>query len=71
MARGEEANTATTNFFILVSDSPHLDGTFAAFGRVIRGIDVADEINKAKVTNEKPEKPVRTKKASVKNCGGS
>lgn len=69
MARGEEANTATTNFFILVSDSPHLDGTFAAFGRVVRGMDVADEINKSKVTNEKPEKPVRIKKASVKICG--
>lgn len=69
MARGEEASTATTNFFILVSDSPHLDGTFAAFGRVSKGMDVADEINKAKVTNEKPEKPVRIRKASVKNCG--
>ncbi|MBX3291669.1 MAG: peptidylprolyl isomerase [Acidobacteria bacterium] len=68
MARGEEANTATTNFFILVSDSPHLDGTFAAFGRVVRGMDVADEINKSKVTNEKPEKPVRVKKASVISC---
>jgi peptidyl-prolyl cis-trans isomerase B (cyclophilin B) len=71
MARGEEANTATTNFFILVSDSPHLDGTFAAFGRVVRGMDVADEINKAKVTNEKPEKPVRIRKAAVKNCSNN
>jgi peptidyl-prolyl cis-trans isomerase B (cyclophilin B) len=71
MARGEETNSATTNFFILISDSPHLDGTFAAFGRVTKGMDVADEINKAKVTNEKPEKPVRIKKASVKDCGGT
>lgn len=68
MARGEEANTATTNFFILVGDAPHLDGTFAAFGRVTKGMDVVDEINKAKVTDEKPEKPVRIKRALVANC---
>ena len=34
MARGDEPNTATTNFFILVSSGSHLDGKFAAFGRV-------------------------------------
>lgn len=71
MARGEEANTATTNFFILVSDSPHLDGVFAAFGRVTKGLDVADAINKAAVKDEKPEKPVRIRKALVKNCGAN
>src|SRR5919112_1746574 len=33
LARPTEANAATTHFFILLNDSPHLDGTFAAFGR--------------------------------------
>lgn len=68
MARGDEANTATTNFFILVSAAPYLDGKFAAFGRVTNGMEVVDEINKAPVVEEKPEKPVRIKKATVAPC---
>lgn len=68
MARGEEANTATTNFFILVGDAPHLDGSFAAFGKVIKGMDVVDAINKAEVSDEKPAKPVRINKALVGIC---
>lgn len=68
MARGDEPNSATTNFFILVSSGSHLDGIFAAFGRVTRGMEVVDTINKASVTEEKPDKPVRIKKASVFSC---
>lgn len=68
MARSDEPNTATTNFFILVGTGAHLDGKFAAFGRVTKGMDVVDAINKAPVTDEKPEKPVRIKKASVFAC---
>ncbi len=68
MARTDQPNTATTNFFILVSSGQHLDGTFAAFGRVTKGMEVADAINKMPVENEKPAKPVRIKKASVIAC---
>lgn len=68
MARGDEANTATTNFFILVTSASYLDGKFAAFGRVTKGMDVVDAINKMPVTEEKPDKPVRIKKASVTTC---
>ncbi|HLA96726.1 MAG TPA: peptidylprolyl isomerase [Pyrinomonadaceae bacterium] len=68
MARADEPNTATTNFFILVSAAPSLDGKFAAFGRVTKGMEVVDAINKASVVEEKPEKPVRIKKAMVKPC---
>lgn len=68
MARGDEPNTAKTSFFILVDRGEHLDGKFAAFGRVTRGMDVVDAINKAPVTDEKPDKPVRLKKASVTTC---
>lgn len=68
MARGEEANTATTSFFILVGTGSHLDGKFAAFGRVTKGMEVVDAINKAPVTEEKPEKPVRIRKANVTAC---
>ncbi len=68
MARGEEANTAMTSFFILVGTGAHLDGKFAAFGRVTKGMEAVDAINKAAVTDEKPEKPVRIKKATVGPC---
>ena len=68
MARSDKPNSATTDFFILVGDAPHLDGTFAAFGRVTKGMDVVDAINKAPVTDEKPDKPVRIRKASVAPC---
>lgn len=68
MARGDEANTATTAFFILVGSGPHLDGKFAAFGRVTRGMEAVDTINKASVVDEKPDKPVRIKKAAVAAC---
>jgi peptidyl-prolyl cis-trans isomerase B (cyclophilin B) len=68
MARPDEPNQATTDFFILVAAAPYLDGKFAAFGRVTKGIEVVDAINKAPVTEEKPEKPVRVKKATVASC---
>ena len=68
MARSDEANSATTHFFILVGDGPHLDGKFAAFGRVIRGIEVADAINRAEAQAEKPLVPVRIKHAGVARC---
>lgn len=68
MARSSEPNSATTHFFILVGDGPHLDGTFAAFGRVRSGMEVADAINNAETEGEKPTKPVRIKRASVAPC---
>ena len=68
MARSDEPKSATTHFFILVGDGPHLDGKFAAFGRVIRGIEVADSINHAPVEDEKPVVPVRIKTAGVARC---
>lgn len=68
MARGDEPNSATTHFFILVGDGPHLDGKFAAFGRVTRGIEIADAINRAPAEDEKPVVPVRIKAAGVARC---
>jgi peptidyl-prolyl cis-trans isomerase B (cyclophilin B) len=68
MARPETANSATTHFFILVGDGHHLDGKFSAFGRVTKGIEVADAINKAPAEGEKPDKPVRINRALVAPC---
>lgn len=44
MARAMDPNSAGSQFFIMVADSPHLDGQYAAFGRVTEGMDAADEI---------------------------
>src|SRR5437764_6130902 len=67
MARSDEPSSATTHFFILVGDGPHLDGRFSAFGRVLRGMEVADAINRA-AENAKPEVSVRLKSATVAEC---
>ena len=68
MARSDEPNSATTHFFILVGNGSHLDGKFAAFGTVTKGIEIADQINQAPADREKPEKPVRINKAVVVAC---
>ncbi len=68
MARGDEPKSATTHFFILVGDGPHLDGKFTAFGRVTSGMEVADAINRAPSENEKPVVPVKIKHAGVAQC---
>lgn len=68
MARGDEPNSATTHFFILVGPGPHLDSKFAAFGTVTAGMEVADAINEAPVEGEKPLKPVRVNRAVVSPC---
>lgn len=44
MARSQMPNSAGSQFFIMHKDSPHLDGSYAAFGKVIEGMDVVDEI---------------------------
>jgi len=68
MARPDEAHSATTSFFILVGAGHHLDGKFSAFGRVIKGIEVADTINHADAEGEKPNKPVRITRGVVAPC---
>ena len=68
MARSDQPNSATTHFFILVGAAPHLDATFAAFGRVASGMDVVDKINGAELDGEKPKNPVRITRASVAAC---
>ncbi len=68
MARTDEPNSATTHFFILVGDGPNLDGKFSAFGRVNRGMEVVDAINRAPAEDEKPSVPVRINHAAVAPC---
>lgn len=68
MARTDKPNSATSHFFILVGNGENLDGRFSAFGRVRHGMEVADQINKASVNGEKPEKPVKINHASAYLC---
>jgi peptidyl-prolyl cis-trans isomerase B (cyclophilin B) len=44
MARTNDPNSASSQFFIMVAKSPHLDGKYAAFGKIIEGIEAADAI---------------------------
>lgn len=44
MARSQDPNSASSQFFIMHEDSPHLDGDYAAFGKVTEGIEIVDKI---------------------------
>jgi peptidyl-prolyl cis-trans isomerase B (cyclophilin B) len=68
MARGEEPNSASTNFFILLREASYLDNKFAAFGRVVKGIEVVEAINKMPVEDEVPKEPVLIKTAKIVEC---
>lgn len=48
MARAMDPNSAGSQFFIMVADAPHLDGQYAAFGKITEGMDTADAIVSAK-----------------------
>ncbi len=48
MARTSFPNSASSQFFIMHKDAPHLDGKYAAFGKVTEGLDVVDRIAKTK-----------------------
>ncbi len=66
MARSMRPDSAGSQFFIMHKDAPHLDGEYAAFGRVVEGMDVVDEIACVEVDrNDKPVKPQRMKKVTV------
>lgn len=55
MARSMDPNSAGSQFFIMTSDAPHLDGDYAAFGKVISGIEEADHIvNQPRNMMDKP-----------------
>ena len=60
MARSMMKDSAGSQFFIMTSDSPHLDGQYAAFGKVVAGMDVVDKIAAVRTDwNDKPTTPVK------------
>nr|WP_291565636.1 peptidylprolyl isomerase [Clostridium sp. UBA2485] len=70
MARAQDKNSAGSQFFIMHKDSPHLDGEYAAFGKVIEGIEVVDKIATVEtVAQDKPKEDVKMKKVTVDTFG--
>ena len=70
MARAMDPDSAGSQFFIMVDDAPHLDGGYAAFGKVIEGMDTADGIVSAKRDyNDRPQQDQRMKKVTVDTLG--
>ena len=65
MARGDDPNSATTSFFLLLDAAPHLDGQYSAFGRVIGGLDVLDAFEKEEVNGEAPKRRIDIIDASI------
>ena len=70
MARTMDPNSAGSQFFVMVDDAPHLDGAYAAFGKVIEGMETADAIVGAKRDwNDRPKKDQKMKKVTVDTQG--
>ena len=66
MARSMMPNSAGSQFFIMHKTAPHLDGQYAAFGRVIEGMDVVDRIASTRTDgSDRPIAPQKMKKVTV------
>ena len=66
MARAMDPNSAGSQFFIMHEDAPHLDGQYAAFGKVVSGMEVVDEIAGTETDySDKPLKPQIMKKVTL------
>ena len=70
MARAMDPDSAGSQFFIMHEDAPHLDGQYAAFGKVIKGMETVDKIAEAETDfRDKPIKEQKMKKVSVETFG--
>lgn len=66
MARAMDPNSASSQFFIIHADAPHLDGNYAAFGHVVEGMDTVDEIASVRTDwQDRPVEPVRMKRVYI------
>lgn len=70
MARAQHPDSAGSQFFIMHKDSPHLDGQYAAFGKVVEGMDVVNEIAGVRVDySDRPMEPQVMKSVTVDTFG--
>ena len=66
MARAFNPNSASSQFFIMHADAPHLDGQYAAFGKVTEGMDTIDEIASIPTDyNDRPKIAMRMKRVYI------
>ena len=70
MARAMNPNSAGSQFFIMHDDAPHLDGGYAAFGKVIEGIEAVDRIAAVRTDySDRPRTPQVMKRVTVETFG--
>ena len=70
MARTMDPDSAGSQFFVMVADAPHLDGGYAAFGKVIEGMETADAIVGTKRDwNDRPKREQKIKQMTVDTKG--
>ena len=70
MARAQHPDSAGSQFFIMHANAPHLDGQYAAFGKLIEGEDVLDSIASVDTDwNDRPRKPQVMKTVTVETFG--
>ncbi len=70
MARTAVPDSAGSQFFIMHADAPHLDGEYAAFGKVIEGMDVVDQIASVRTDwSDRPRQVQKMAEVTVDTCG--
>lgn len=70
MARSMHPDSAGSQFFIMVEAAPHLDGSYAAFGRVLEGMEAADRVVNAPTgPNDRPREPQAIRSIRVETFG--
>ena len=68
MARTMDPNSASSQFFIMHADAPHLDGQYAAFGKVVEGMGVVDQIAASKTDfRDRPVTPAIMKRVYIED----
>lgn len=65
MARSSDPDSATTSFFLMLGTAPHLDGKYAAFGRVVEGQEVLDAFNNEPLDGESPKRRLEIIEAKI------
>ncbi len=65
MARTDDPNSATTSFFVVLAPSPHLNKNYAAFGRVIEGLETIAAFEKEEVDGETPKRRLEIIKMTI------
>ena len=70
MARAMDPNSAGSQFFIMHETSPHLDGQYASFGKIVEGLDIVDKIAGVRTDwGDRPLKEQKIKKMTVDTFG--